>query len=85
TAIKLHSPKNDIQYYSKQLEQTTNRLTRSVSSVLNQKKDSYLSAIRTLEALNPLAIMTRGYSVSYKDHKVIKSISQLEKGEEISI
>ena len=85
TAIKLHSPKNDIQYYSKQLEQTTNRLTRSVSSVLNKKKDSYLSAIRTLEALNPLAIMTRGYSVSYKDHKVIKSISQLEKGEEISI
>lgn len=29
--------------------------------------------------------MSRGYSVSYKNNKVIKSISQIEKGEEISI
>lgn len=84
-AIKLHSPKQTIQYYNKQLEQSINLLTRSINTIIEKKKDSHLSIIRTLEALNPLAIMTRGYSVTYKDEKVIKSVSQVTEGEEISI
>ncbi|RUL56927.1 exodeoxyribonuclease VII large subunit [Lysinibacillus antri] len=85
TALKLNSPKNAIQYYQNQLEQTSNRLTRSINSVIDKQKDSYVAAIRTLEALNPLAIMTRGYSVSYKEDKVIRSASQLKIEDTISI
>nr|WP_106779809.1 exodeoxyribonuclease VII large subunit [Lysinibacillus timonensis] len=84
-AVRSHSPKIAINYSRKQLDQTTNALTRAVSGVLSNRKDSYLSTIRTLEALNPLTIMTRGFTVTYKDHKVIKSVSQLSTNDEISI
>lgn len=84
-AIKMHSPKNAIKYLEKQLEQSTNLLTRSMFNVLNNKKEAYLSTIRTLEALNPLTIMNRGFSVTYKDNKVIKTVSQLSANDEISI
>lgn len=54
-------------------------------NVLNNKKEAYLSTIRTLEALNPLTIMNRGFSVTYKDNKVIKTVSQLSANDEISV
>ncbi|HWL11438.1 MAG TPA: exodeoxyribonuclease VII large subunit, partial [Ureibacillus sp.] len=53
--------------------------------VLDKKKDRYVANIRTLEALNPLAIMTRGYSVAYKDDQIVNSITKLSKDDEIMI
>ena len=84
-AIKLHSPLHAIQSNYKQIEQMKRMLTRSISSVLDKKKDRYVANIRTLEALNPLAIMTRGYSVAYKDDQVVNSITKLSKDDEIMI
>lgn len=85
TIIKMHSPKNAIQYQYKELEQTINRLSRSMNLVLQTKKENYASNIRTLEALNPLAIMSRGYSVTYKDQQVVNSVLQLSTSDDITI
>ncbi len=84
-SIKMYSPKNAIRYYGKQLNHTTNILTRSAINLLNIKKDSYLSIIRTLEALNPLTIMNKGFSVTFKDDKVVNSVSQLTENDEIKV
>ncbi|MBM7607156.1 exodeoxyribonuclease VII large subunit [Lysinibacillus composti] len=84
-SIKLYSPKNALTYYGKQLNQTTNNLTRAVLTALQRNKDTFSSRIRTLEALNPLTIMNRGYTVTYKEEKVVKSISQMSVGDEVSI
>ncbi|KGR78391.1 exodeoxyribonuclease VII large subunit [Ureibacillus manganicus] len=84
-AIKMFSPKNAIQYYGKQIDQTTNMLTRSMFNLMNNKKESFLSTIRTLEALNPLKIMNRGFSVTFKENEVVKSISQLSVDDEITV
>ncbi|HWL22868.1 MAG TPA: exodeoxyribonuclease VII large subunit [Ureibacillus sp.] len=83
--IKMFSPKNAIQYYGKLLDQTTNMLTKSAFKLLTTKKESYFSTIRTLEALNPLTIMDRGFSVTFKDQEVIKSVSQLSIDDEITV
>lgn len=85
STIKSYSPKNEIQYHYKQINQMTELLTRNVQSLLQKKKDHHSSNIRTLEALNPLSIMTRGYSVTYKDQQVVKSVTQLTADEEIDI
>lgn len=85
SAIKMHSPTYAIQSNYKQIEQMEKMLTRSISQLLDKKKDRYLSNIRTLEALNPLTIMTRGYSVAYKDEEVINSITKLKPEDEITI
>ena len=85
SAIKLHSPLYAIQSNHKQVEQMTKMLTRSISSLLDKKKNLYVSNIRTLEALNPLAIITRGYSVIYKEEQVVNSITKLTKDDEVTI
>lgn len=85
SAIKVHSPLYAIQSNYKQIEHMQIMLFRSISSLLDKKKDLYLSNIRTLEALNPLTIMTRGYSVAYKDEQVVNSITRLSKDDEITI
>ncbi|KGR74642.1 exodeoxyribonuclease VII large subunit [Ureibacillus sinduriensis] len=85
TAIKLHSPQYAIQSNHKQIEQMTRMLSRSIISLIDKKKDLYLSNIRTLEALNPLSIMTRGYSVAYKGEQVVNSIAKITKDDEIMI
>lgn len=84
-ALKYHSPKNDIIFYKKQLAQTTNLLTNSTLQLVNRKKEQFKLTIRTLQALNPLNIMERGFSVTYIEDKVVKSISQLQVNDEISI
>lgn len=84
-ALKLHSPQHLIAYYKKQAEQLSNLLTRTAFQALNRKKENYLFTLRTLKALNPLTVMERGFSVTYKDGRVVKSISQLNIQEDVSI
>ncbi|MED3660770.1 exodeoxyribonuclease VII large subunit [Ureibacillus terrenus] len=84
-ALKLYSSQNSIVYYKKQIEHLSGMLTRAVFQSLNRKKEQYLFTIRTLQALNPLSIMERGFSVTYKDGRVVKSISQLKKDDDVSI
>jgi len=85
TALKLHSPMYAIQSNNKQIEQMTRMLKGSIASLIDKHKNQYLSNVRTLEALNPLSIMTRGYSVAYKDEQVVNSITKLSQEDEIMI
>lgn len=41
--------------------------------------------ISKLDALSPLKTLTRGYSIIQKDGKVIKSVDQLQKDDELDI
>ena len=38
-----------------------------------------------LDALSPLAVLSRGYSVAFKDAEVVKSVSALKKNDSVSI
>ena len=49
------------------------------------KKSEIKNIIEKLELLNPLNILNRGYSISYLDEKVIKSIKSIKKNDIISI
>ena len=54
--------------------------------ILNAKRSEFQYKTAKLEALNPLAVVARGYSTVF-DHKgsLIKSVSQVKAGDEISI
>ncbi|MDN7240500.1 exodeoxyribonuclease VII large subunit [Planococcus sp. N028] len=68
----------DIDNLSRRLNQGMDRSLRNNSQQLG-------SAMRTLDALSPLKIMDRGYSIPYKNGEVVKSISQVAKGDQIAI
>jgi exodeoxyribonuclease VII large subunit len=49
------------------------------------KKSNLLSAVQKVEALNPLSVLKRGYSIVLKGDKVISSVEDVKSGDEINI
>ena len=61
------------------------RSTVHLKRILDKKKSQLETFLRRLEALSPLAVLGRGYSLTRrpKDAKIIKNTSQIKEGEEL--
>lgn len=81
----LLSPQKMIDQQLKMVENLTNQLTKTTISTYEKKRQNFIGSIRTLEALNPLKIMDRGYSITYIDGKVVKSVNEVVKGDSIYV
>ena len=56
-----------------------------IKKVLDNKKNEYVLKNHTLELLNPLSIMNRGYSIAKVNGKVITKSKEVKVGEELEI
>lgn len=54
------------------------RLNTGIESIIKAKEKNFIEQIKTLEALSPLKVLTRGYSITYKDDEIINSANKLE-------
>lgn len=60
-------------------QRTTRALNRAMAAVISEKRKEFNGVISTLEALSPLKIMDRGYSLAYtEDGKLIKKAAQVK-------
>ena len=55
------------------------------ASILDSKAQRLSLCTDKLKVLNPLNIMEKGFSVVYKDEKIIKSTNELHEGDVIKI
>jgi exodeoxyribonuclease VII large subunit len=70
----------------KRLQSAERNIVQSSRAIFKAKAGELSGKIATLEALNPLNILKRGFSLAYTDDgKLVKSIDQSEKGENITI
>jgi len=61
------------------------RIMSAMKLAIGMKKSQYVSQTSKLEALNPLAVISRGYSAVYaNDGRLIKSVDDIEVGDEFS-
>ena len=60
-------------------------ILKNPEKLLDTKKNKYLQAISKLDALSPLATIKRGYSIVKKEDRVITSIKNIKKKDEISL
>ena len=60
-------------------------IQNSILKIYNEKKTDMVKHISKLDALSPLKTLTRGYSLVQIDGKVVKSVKQLKKDDEIDI
>ena len=60
-------------------------IQNSMSKIYNNKKTLMVKNIAKLDALSPLKTLTRGYSIIQLNNKVIKSVKDLKKDDEIDI
>lgn len=85
SALLMQSPKHIISLQKKQLAYLVEQLKSSSENYLNKQKSAFTSTVRTLEALNPLSIMTKGFTVTFKDDKMLKSVQDINKNDDINI
>ena len=50
-----------------------------------KEKTKYIELVSKLDALSPLKTLYRGYSITEKDGKVVKSVKELKKGDKVLV
>lgn len=76
--LRAQNPIKEVQYLKQSVDQMTEKLNYLVEHQVEQKRQILLNNVRSLEMLNPLAIMTRGYAILYEEKNVVKSIEQIK-------
>ena len=62
------------------------RLEAAAISIVHRAKNRYIGVTAKLDAMSPLKVLTRGYSlVQNENDTVIRSVSQVQTGERIRI
>lgn len=82
----LQSPTGYLSQREKSLELLKNRLIAAQNQNITQKNQRYIAAVAKLDAMSPLKVLTRGYSMARKeDGTVIRSVNQVALGERVRI
>lgn len=84
--ISRNHPDEKIQKAKEEKNKQTKALYRAMSIVLSNKQAEFKSTLSTLQALSPLKIMERGYSLTYNDKgNLVKSIQHVEVKDHVKI
>ena len=83
--LELLSPMGRLIIEKKDLSQKCVALEQSMQKVLQKERERLSIASAKLAAINPLAVLSRGYSYSQKDGVVVSSVNQLSNGDIIDI
>ena len=81
----LKSPTGYLEQRKKNVEMLKNRLVSAQNQNIHRSKQRYVGLVAKLDAMSPLKVLTRGYSMAQKDGQLIRSIHQVETGDTITI
>ena len=63
----------------------TKELNKNISLKIDNNVTKLNTIIEKLELINPLNVMKRGFSLTYKDNKLIKSVKKIKKDDTLNI
>lgn len=82
----LRSPTGYLEQRSQSVELLKNRLVATQNQNITRARQRFIAQISKLEAMSPLKVLTRGYSMAQTQRgEVVRSINQVELGERIRI
>lgn len=83
--LKLMLPAKKIETSRKTIDNVEQRINNALKNKILLSRAVLAEKSAALDNLSPLKIMNRGYSLVYKDKKIIKSSSALKSGDKIDI
>lgn len=83
--LELSSPSGRLELERKQLSLVSERLEQTIARTIQKNRERFSVLVTELGAINPLAVLGRGYSYSQKDGSVVASIEQISVGDKIDI
>ena len=82
----LKSPTGYLEQRRKNLQFLQNRMISAQNASLARSKQRYIANISKLDAMSPLKVLTRGYSMAQtEDGTLLRSVTQVELGQRISV
>lgn len=67
------------------LDSYVQRLENRIRNIQKDNKTKYVGLVTKLDTLSPLKTLTRGYTLTEKDNKIVKSANELKQGDEIKL
>ena len=67
------------------LDSYVQRLENKIKIIHKDNKSSYVELVTKLDTLSPLKTLTRGYSLTEKDNKIVKSANELNKNDKVKL
>ena len=67
------------------LDSYVQRLENKIKIMQKDNKASYIELVTKLDTLSPLKTLTRGYSLTEKDNKIVKSVNELNKNDKVKL
>lgn len=83
--LAANSPENRLKLTEERISMYNKRIILSYEKYLASSSARIDEKIARLEALSPLKVLSRGYSLVYKEEKLIGSSESLKKGDRITI
>ncbi|MBI4598168.1 MAG: exodeoxyribonuclease VII large subunit [Candidatus Omnitrophica bacterium] len=83
--LRLLHPRAQMDRYLARTQELSNQLTATMRFTLNGHSRRLQGLAGTLQALSPLAVLSRGYSVTFTfpEHRVVTSAEQVQVGDEM--
>ena len=81
--LESNSFKARLEKESKSLEMVMSELNSVYSNILKNCSFKYSMALEKLNLLNPLAVLNKGYSLTFKDNMIVKSTNEINVGDTI--
>ncbi len=81
----LQNPNKLFDRFHMRLIEKENAIDRAVKGNLNFKRSTLSASAAKLEALNPLAVLSRGYAAVSKDKKTVTSASDVQSGDILEV
>lgn len=83
--LKNYAPSAALSAMREKLASNEIRLSEAIKGCIEKKKAVIGSRAAALDSLSPLKIMSRGYSLVYKENELIKSADELSEGDRITV
>lgn len=81
----MKNPYFSITVKGQEVDLLENRMIKSFERIYSQSNASFLKVASKLNSLSPTNVLLRGYSVVYKDDKIISSKDDVSKGDKINL
>lgn len=82
----LRSPTGYLDQKGRDLELLKNRMISAQNNAIARKNQRYIACVSKLDAMSPLKVLTRGYSMAQtRDGTVVRSVAQVELGERLTV
>ena len=67
------------------LDSNVQRLVTKIKNIKKDNQTAYIELVTKLDALSPLKTLTRGYTLTEKDGKIIKSAAELQQNDKVKL